>query len=43
MLETSANVYGDTKKYNYTSAISTIRGQTAGGDIGAVWLLWTRQ
>ncbi|KAJ2962142.1 hypothetical protein NQZ79_g2614 [Umbelopsis isabellina] len=43
MLETSANVYGDTSKYNYTSAITTIRGQTAGGDLGAVWLLWTRQ
>ncbi|KAG2188555.1 hypothetical protein INT44_001309 [Umbelopsis vinacea] len=43
MLETSANVYGDDKTYNYTKAIKYIRNVTSGGDLGAVWLLWTRQ
>jgi hypothetical protein len=43
MLETSANVYGDDKTYNYTDAIKFIRNETDGGDLGAVWLLWTRQ
>ncbi|GAB5586073.1 hypothetical protein Unana1_00973 [Umbelopsis nana] len=43
MLETSVNVYGDSKTYNYTNAIQTIRNETDGGDLGAIWLLWTRQ
>jgi hypothetical protein len=43
MLEVSANVYGDTKSYNYTNAIQIIRNETNGGDLGAIWLLWTRQ